>query len=118
MTVKLLIEHHLEFLSLKRGCTGSSESINVKMPHRWKSHFVAHLLTWYFGLIAKETGALSHCLVYSLSIGRGGGGGKVSPISIDIRYSFKYFEQCIEQSCESQEPHLILKKTISKVWHS
>ena len=24
VTVKLLTEHHLEFLSLKRGCTGSS----------------------------------------------------------------------------------------------
>ena len=29
MTVKLLTEHHLEFLSLKRGCTGSSESTHV-----------------------------------------------------------------------------------------
>ena len=26
MTVKLLTEHHLEFLSLKGGCTGSSHS--------------------------------------------------------------------------------------------
>ena len=30
MNVKLLTEHHLEFLSLKGGCTGSSESIHVK----------------------------------------------------------------------------------------
>ena len=30
MSVKLLTEHHLEFLSLKRGCTGSSESTLVK----------------------------------------------------------------------------------------
>ena len=37
MTVKLLIEHNLEFLSLKGGCTGSSESIHVKMLHCWKS---------------------------------------------------------------------------------
>ena len=29
MTVKLLTEHHLEFLSLKGGCTGSSESTHV-----------------------------------------------------------------------------------------
>ena len=36
MTVKLLTEHHLEFLSLKGGCTGSSESTLVKMPHCWK----------------------------------------------------------------------------------
>ena len=44
MTVKLLTEHQLEFLSLKGGCTGSSESILVKMPHCWKSHVTAHLL--------------------------------------------------------------------------
>ena len=30
MTVKLLTEHHLEFLSLKGGCTDSSESTHVK----------------------------------------------------------------------------------------
>ena len=30
MNIKLLTEHHLEFLSLKGGCTGSSESILVK----------------------------------------------------------------------------------------
>ena len=40
MTVKLLTEHHLEFLSLKGGCIGSFESIHVKMPHCWKSHVV------------------------------------------------------------------------------
>ena len=38
MTVKLLTEHYLEFLSLKGGCTGSSESTLVKIPHFWKSH--------------------------------------------------------------------------------
>ena len=30
-TVKLLAEHHLRFLSLKGGCTGSSESTRVKI---------------------------------------------------------------------------------------
>ena len=43
MSVELLAEHHLEFLSLKRGCIGSSESTLVKMPHCWKSHVMAHL---------------------------------------------------------------------------
>ena len=37
MNIKLLTEHHLEFLSLKGGSTGSSESTLVKMPHCWKS---------------------------------------------------------------------------------
>ena len=41
MIVKLLTEHHLEFLSLKGGCLGSSESTHVKMPHCWKSHALA-----------------------------------------------------------------------------
>ena len=41
MTVKLLTEQHLEFLSLKRGCSGLSESTLVKMPHCWKSHVMA-----------------------------------------------------------------------------
>ena len=44
MIVKLLTEQHLEFLSLKRGCPGSSESTHVKMPHCWKSHVTAHML--------------------------------------------------------------------------
>ena len=43
MTVKLLTKQHLEFLSLKGGFTGSSESIHVKMPHCWKSHMATHL---------------------------------------------------------------------------
>ena len=43
MIVKLLTEHHLEFLSLKGGCRGSFESTHVKIPHCWKSHALAHL---------------------------------------------------------------------------
>ena len=44
MIVKLLTEHHLEFLSLKGGCRGSSESTHVKMPHCWKSHALAYII--------------------------------------------------------------------------
>ena len=36
-----LLRHHLEFLSLKGGCRGSSDSVHVKMPHCWKSHSLA-----------------------------------------------------------------------------
>ena len=32
VTIKLLTEHHLEFLRLKEGCTGLSESKLVEMP--------------------------------------------------------------------------------------
>ena len=41
MIVKLLTEHHLEFLSLKGDCRGSSESTHVKMQHCWNSHALA-----------------------------------------------------------------------------
>ena len=53
MTLKLLTEHHLEFLSLKGGCRGSPESPLVKMPHCWKSHVVAHF-TYSLNLDPRE----------------------------------------------------------------
>ena len=43
MIVELPTEQHLEILSLKGGCTGSSESTLVEMPHCWKSHVTARL---------------------------------------------------------------------------
>ena len=51
MNVKLLTEHHLEFLRLKGGCACSSESTLVKMPHCWKSHVTAQLSPISKGLI-------------------------------------------------------------------
>ena len=45
MTVELLTEHHLHFLSLKGVCRGSSESLLVKMPHCWKSHMYMYMLS-------------------------------------------------------------------------
>ena len=59
MIVKLLTEHHLEFLSLKGGCRGSSESTLTKMPHCWKSHALAHITS--LGYIMGQT------RIYSLS---------------------------------------------------
>ena len=55
MTIKLLTEHHLEFLSLTRDCTGSSESILVKMPHCSKSHVAAQLYC-------------INCMLYSVTV--------------------------------------------------
>ena len=43
MIVKLLTEHHLEYLSLRESCRGSSESTFVKMTNCWKSHAAAHM---------------------------------------------------------------------------
>ena len=43
VNVKLLTDLYLEFLSLKGGCTGSSESTLIKMPHCWKSSVMAQM---------------------------------------------------------------------------
>ena len=56
MIVKLLTEHHLEFLSLKGGGRGSSESTLAKMPHCWKSYSTPHIQTLYsFSFQARST---------------------------------------------------------------
>ena len=44
MIVKLLTEHNLEFLSLKGGCTGSSDCTLVIKPHCWQSHVTAQFI--------------------------------------------------------------------------
>ena len=53
MIVKLLTEHHLEFLSLTGGCTDLSEFTLVKMPHCWKSH--AHLFVSVDGYLSVKS---------------------------------------------------------------
>ena len=56
MIVKLLTEHHLEFLSLKGGCRGSCETTHVKMPHCSKSHALAQLsIAWRLQSIIQIT---------------------------------------------------------------
>ena len=60
MSVKLLTEHHLEFLSLKGGCRGSSESTLVKMSNCWKSHATAHKrVSWLNSVNMSLVGKLS-----------------------------------------------------------
>ena len=48
MIVKLLIERHLEFLSLKGGCTGSSEPTLVMMSNCWKSRALAQIDMYFW----------------------------------------------------------------------
>ena len=50
MSVKLLTEHRLEFLTLKGGCAGLSESTHVNMPHIGKN------MPWLSYLLKKERG--------------------------------------------------------------
>ena len=71
MTLKLLTEHRLELLILKRGYTGSSESTLVKMPI--VGNHMSNLLfftlkpnqiifhqkdAWYFGRITDTSGEI------------------------------------------------------------
>ena len=62
MIVKLLTEHHLEFLGLKGGCTGSSKPTLVKMPHCWKSHAMAHIIL--LSLFQMYLGIVLACVVF------------------------------------------------------
>ena len=45
--VKILTEHPYEFLSLKRSCTGLSETTLFKISHCWKSHVAVHTFCIY-----------------------------------------------------------------------
>ena len=65
MIVKLLTEHHFEFLSFKEGRRGSSESTHIKMPHCTKSHAKAKItIQKYFveGNVEFHTRCLCKCI--------------------------------------------------------
>ena len=98
MSVKLLTEHHLEFLSLKGGCTGLSESALVKMPNCWKSRVIAHL-TFYLETNPSNLrsilvpGGRSNLLGTTLNTGEGGGGGG--------GWFCKYIKSCVNNCTSS-----------------
>ena len=61
MSVTQLAENNLEFLSLKGGCTGSSKSTHVNIPHCWKSHVTAHKL------LSVQCNAVVHVAFHAIS---------------------------------------------------
>ena len=71
MTLELLTEHDLEFLSLKGDCTCSSEYSLINMPHCWKSHVAAHicLLNMTFMLANSPFRKPHLLLLFSLFVG-------------------------------------------------
>ena len=75
MSVKLLTEHHSEFLSFKGECTGLSESTLVKMPHCWKSHVTAHIIIFYFVGVHES---MNHI-------------GSVNPSPAELRFIFLFW---------------------------
>ena len=67
MSVKLLTKHTLEFLSLKGGFKGSSESTLVKMPLCWKPHVKAQLFSFdlaYFILFTNTCPLLCDKIIF------------------------------------------------------
>ena len=69
MIVKLLTEHHLEFLSFKGGCTDSFESTLVKIPHCWKSHALAQMVFFSGSTLTEKTTTTSFMKTISESKG-------------------------------------------------
>ena len=67
MNVKLLTKQQLEFQNLKGGCTGSSESTLVKMPHCWKSRVAAHMWNVLYLLIIDKCTAREEPSVLALA---------------------------------------------------
>ena len=68
ISVQLLTEHHLEFLSIKGGCTGSSQSTLVKMPHCWKSHVTAQLCFFWPSIRQRKAQFLDLISVHQIRI--------------------------------------------------
>ena len=66
MTVKLLTEQHLEFLSFEGGCTGSSESTLVEMSNCWKSHATAHFIVTELSDLLKSLKCLALTLLFAV----------------------------------------------------
>ena len=67
MTVKLLTEHRWEFISLKGGHTGLSESTLAKLPYCWKSHVTAHMLLVTIGIVSMRH-FTAHMLLVTIGI--------------------------------------------------
>ena len=61
MIVKLLTEHHLEYLTLKGGCRGWSESTHIKMPHCC----IPHALALFIAVNSSKHLAYSYRFTYS-----------------------------------------------------
>ena len=85
MIVKLQTEQRLEFLSLKGGCRGLSESTLVKLPHCWKSHVTSQMILPELSLTAKLH-AEQHLEFLSL---KGGCRGSSESTLVKMHYCWK-----------------------------
>ena len=102
MTVKLLSEPHLRFLSLKVGCTGSSESTLVKMPLCWKLRVTAHLYITQEREMSQMEGRDLIAYIHTSGLLECG----ILFVSALSNYQFTY--------CQSRKGWLTLKKACEK----
>ena len=79
MIVKLLTEHHLEFLGLKGGCRGFFESTLVKMSNCWISHAAAQ----FYNYITTELTVRSQQF-YLFTV------GSIWLLKVDVQYIMQY----------------------------
>ena len=93
MSVKLLTEHHLEFQRLKGDCTGSSESVHVKMPHCWKSHVAAQIKNT---ILSKEINRLIRSQVSRLSVY----GDNVAGVCVEMMGLVSFFKLTFLIRCQ------------------
>ena len=69
MIVKQLAEQHLEFLSLKGGCTCSSESTLFKMSHCWKSRVAVQMILTVYQFKCNVSGQMEEFIILAHQIG-------------------------------------------------
>ena len=87
LSVKLLTEHHLEFLSLKICYIGSSECTLVKIPHCWKSHVTPQLLNFMY---ARSEGLSEPSLL-------------ADGVSTEILCALVYSKTCVKQPLSNRQ---------------
>ena len=100
MIFKLLTEHHLQFLSFTGGCTGSSESSLVKIPHCWKSHVAAQFSRGVLPGVNLCLFVCSFCCLTSQVNSYGHGGTVSSP-------SHTFFLGKLEQAVNQYLMHIL-----------
>ena len=98
-TFKVLVEHHLEFLSLTGGCTGLSESTLVKMSHCWKSHVPAQKVMRYLPSLVCVLHILVHCMSSHRSCTYAIHTHTQSFIQICLRKLLRFIQICLKDYC-------------------
>ena len=112
MNGKLVTEHHLEFLSLRGGSTGSSESALIKIPHCWKSHIMAQMLKSTHHPLIPHIPTL--CVDYSLATGA----NSSTPVNVSFQLDKVLLSRKVTYSSADSIPYsfLLLYVPCQQLW--